>query len=108
MSISSLVPANEMPRNLAGSIPARVHLPQLLLVRFRRRVVEVGAQPPLLGAREAEPLLKYFMLIWEMTSQYFSVYTHQMKIFEISICLAFFTENLVKLHLKFVEQCAID
>ena len=34
--------------------------------------------------------------------------THQMKMFEISIFLAFFTENLVKLHLKFVEQCPID
>ena len=72
MSISSLVPANEMPRNIAGSIPVRVHLPQLLLVRFRRRGVEVGAQPPLLGAREAERLLKNFMLIWAMTSQSFS------------------------------------
>ena len=34
--------------------------------------------------------------------------TLQMKMFEISIFLAFFTENLVKLHLKFVEQCPID
>ena len=29
---------------------------------------------------------------------------HQMKIFEISILLAFFTKNLVKLHLKFVAK----
>ena len=34
--------------------------------------------------------------------------THQMKIFEISILLAFFTKNLVKLHLKFVAPCSID
>jgi hypothetical protein len=34
--------------------------------------------------------------------------THQMKMFEISIFLAFFTENLVKLHVTFVEQCPID
>jgi hypothetical protein len=31
-----------------------------------------------------------------------------MKIFEISILLAFFTKNLVKLHLKFVAPCSID
>jgi uncharacterized protein YggT (Ycf19 family) len=34
--------------------------------------------------------------------------THQMNIVEISIFLALFTENLVKLHLKFVAQCPID
>ena len=33
---------------------------------------------------------------------------HLMKIFEISILLAFFTKNLVKLHLKFVAPCPID
>ena len=34
--------------------------------------------------------------------------TNQMKIFEISILLAFFTKNLVKLHQKFVPPCSID
>ena len=34
--------------------------------------------------------------------------THQVKIFEISIFLAFFTKKLVKLHLKFVAPCLID
>jgi hypothetical protein len=45
----------------------------------------------------SQPILKIFKLN-----------THQMRIFEISIFLAFFTENLVKLHLKFVAQCPID
>ena len=38
----------------------------------------------------------------------FKLNTHEMKIFKISIFLVFFTENLVKLHLKFVAQCPID
>jgi hypothetical protein len=44
----------------------------------------------------SQPILKMFKLN-----------THQMKIFEIIIFLAFFTENLAKLHLKFVAQCPI-
>jgi hypothetical protein len=48
------------------------------------------------------------MFIQSANTENFKLKTHPMKIFEISIFLAFFTENVVKLHLKVVAQCPID
>ena len=59
---------------------------------------------------------KYILIFYGILMYFFSQpildmfkqNTHQMKIFEISILLAFFTKKLVKLHLKFVAPCSID
>jgi hypothetical protein len=56
-------------------------------------------------------LIFYGILIYFFSQPILDMFkqnTHQMKIFEISIFLAFFTKNLVKLHLKFLAQCSID
>ena len=63
--------------------------------------------------RELFKNLDFFMkvptyLVSQPILKMFKQNTLQMKMFEITIFLAFFTENLVKLHLKFVEQCPID
>ena len=52
----------------------------------------------------SQPILDIF----KRKSSFDGCYTHQMKIFEISILLAFFTKNLVRLHLKLVAPCSID
>jgi hypothetical protein len=54
------------------------------------------------------PLIFSFPYAHAANTENVSMNTQQMKILEISIFLAFFTENLVKLHLKFVAQSPID
>jgi hypothetical protein len=79
------------------------------LGKFLRKIfLTTRAQSEKVGQISFRPLIFSFPYAHAANTENVSMNTQQMKILEISIFLAFFTENLVKLHLKFVAQSPID